>query len=161
MFITRCSLLKLKIFRPIKINISDFRTDNFQFCIISGYRDGGNMRKYKGIPPHVPPPGTSMYHKHNIYPRHSPHHAAVGYNVHPRDSPHTVVRPPPVSRVDSPKQLNLQHQSTPLARLSPSSEMSQQTPRILTLQVTTLFFITSVCFFFPKIYLFTEEKRRV
>ena len=29
-------------------------------------------------------------------------------------------------------------QSTPLARLSPTSEMSHQTPRILTLQVMTM-----------------------
>ncbi|XP_026679254.1 cadherin-related tumor suppressor-like [Diaphorina citri] len=64
-----------------------------------GFREGANLRKYS---PHFPP--------------------------HPRDSPRSVI-PPPVTRVESPKQVV----STPLARLSPSSELSQQMPRILTL----------------------------
>ncbi|XP_063236115.1 cadherin-related tumor suppressor [Bacillus rossius redtenbacheri] len=104
-----------------------------------GYREGGNVRKYKAAPPHLPPPNTGYHHKHQgaqqSQHRHSPH----GY------SPRTVVPPPPVNRVDSPSaaanaaasngKLALQHQSTPLARLSPSSELSsQQAPRILTLQ---------------------------
>ncbi|KAJ8896879.1 hypothetical protein PR048_002225 [Dryococelus australis] len=104
-----------------------------------GYREGGNVRKYKAAPPHLPPPNTGYHHKHQgaqqSQHRHSPH----GY------SPRTVVPPPPVNRVDSPpsaantstgnSKLTLQHQSTPLARLSPSSELSsQQAPRILTLQ---------------------------
>lgn len=91
------------------------------------------MRKYKLTPSHVPHL-NSLYHKHNVQHRHSPL-LESGFNVHSRGSSHSVVRPPPVSRVASPKQLNLQHQSTPLARLSPSSELSQQMPRILTLQV--------------------------
>nr|XP_018915731.1 PREDICTED: cadherin-related tumor suppressor [Bemisia tabaci] len=92
-----------------------------------GYRDGGNLRKYKPSPPHLPPPSAPSYHKHQGQGhRHSPHH----FPPHaPRDSPRSVVPPPPVARVESP-----QHQSTPLARLSPSSELSQQMPRILTLQ---------------------------
>lgn len=108
--------------------------------LFAGYRDGGNMRKYKLVPPHVPPPAAPLYHKHNIQPRHSPLHS-TGFAVHSRENSHSVVRPPPVTRVDSPKQLNLQHQSTPLARLSPSSELSQQMPRILTLQVSFGFIV--------------------
>ncbi|XP_068085239.1 cadherin-related tumor suppressor [Anabrus simplex] len=101
-----------------------------------GYREGGNVRKYKATPPHLPPPGgpvASYHHKHAASQqsqqtqqhRHSPHHAGAFPPPHSRDSPRSVVPPPPL----------LQHQSTPLARLSPSSELSsQQTPRILTLQ---------------------------
>lgn len=92
----------------------------------AGYREGANLRKYKATPPHLPP--GAPYHKHQgaQQHRHSPHH---------QFPPRSVVPPPPVSRVDSPNKINLQHQSTPLARLSPSSELSQQMPRILTLQV--------------------------
>ncbi|XP_014251864.1 cadherin-related tumor suppressor [Cimex lectularius] len=92
-----------------------------------GYREGSrNLRKYKSTPPHLPP-GAPVFHKHTVST--PPHH---------RHSPHfpsrSVLPPPPVSRVDSPSKIQLQHQSTPLARLSPSSELSQQMPRILTLQ---------------------------
>lgn len=113
-----------------------------------GYREGGNVRKYKATPPHLPPPSASYHHKHGgggggagqQQHRHSPHHGAGGGGFapppHPRDSPRSAAPPPPTSRVDSPanggggKLL----QSTPLARLSPSSELSSQAPRILTLQ---------------------------
>nr|CAD7263879.1 unnamed protein product [Timema shepardi] len=106
-----------------------------------GYREGANVRKYKAAPPHLPPPSSGYHHKHQPTATQSQHrHSPHGY------SPRTVVPPPPVSRVDSPPsaantqssnnpKLALQHQSTPLARLSPSSELSsQQAPRILTLQ---------------------------
>lgn len=95
-----------------------------------GYRDG-NIRKYK-TNPHVP-----SYHKHNH--RHSPHSFASPPH---RDSPRNMLRsspapglpggPPMAPPRESPGVLKMQ--STPLARLSPSSELSQQTPRILTLQ---------------------------
>nr|CAG4640600.1 EOG090X0007 [Eulimnadia texana] len=95
-----------------------------------GYRDG-NVRKYK-TNPHVP-----SYHKHNH--RHSPHNFATPPH---RESPRNLLRSSPASGLpggppvapprDSPGVLKMQ--STPLARLSPSSELSQQTPRILTLQ---------------------------
>lgn len=80
-----------------------------------GFRDGG-VRKYKA----TPPPIAGYHHKHQTPPhRHSPHHA-TGYP--PRVMP---------QQSQAPSQTR-QHQSTPLARLSPSSELSQQ-PRILTL----------------------------
>ncbi|KAA0192694.1 hypothetical protein HAZT_HAZT002492 [Hyalella azteca] len=87
-----------------------------------GYRDG-NIRKYK-TNPHVP-----GYHKHSH--RHSPHNFP---NTPHRESPRNILRqsPNPVPPRESPSVLKMQ--STPLARLSPSSELSQQTPRILTLQ---------------------------
>lgn len=119
-----------------------------------GYREGGNVRKYKATPPHLPPsaggsgggsggggPVASYHHKHQASAqqqqhRHSPHHFPPGTR--------SVVPPPPASRVDSPPSTGAGGsssgggkllQSTPLARLSPSSELSaQQTPRILTLQ---------------------------
>lgn len=112
-----------------------------------GYREGGNVRKYKTTTPHLTAgPVTSYHHKHQgsqagQQHRHSPHHATA-FPPHSRDSPRAVVPLPPTSRVDSPGSVAsntnanklLQHQSTPLARLSPSSELSQQAPRILTLQ---------------------------
>lgn len=79
-------------------------------------------------------PHHAALYKHNVQHGHSPLNE-TGFTVHSRNSSHSAHRPPPISRVESPKQLNLQHQSTPLARLSPSSELSQQMPRILTLQV--------------------------
>jgi len=113
-----------------------------------GFREAGaNMRKYKASPPaHIP---SAFHHKHQGTPqpapsthRHSPHHGSASF-LPSRDSPHSV-RPvlPPASRVDSPAGASvqpnvaarLQHQTTPLARLSPSSEVSSQQPRILTLQ---------------------------
>lgn len=89
-----------------------------------GFRDG-NVRKYK-TNPHVP-----SYHKHNH--RHSPHQFPNTAPV--RESPRSMLHrqsPNPVVPRDSPSVHKMQ--STPLARLSPSSELSQQTPRILTLQ---------------------------
>lgn len=82
-----------------------------------GYREAGGMRKYKA----TPPPAASYHHKHSaaqgqVQHRHSPHH---GGGFPPRA--------PPVSSSST-----RPHQSTPLARLSPSSELSAQ-PRILTL----------------------------
>ncbi|CAH1174192.1 unnamed protein product [Phaedon cochleariae] len=83
-----------------------------------GYRETGGIRKYKA----TPPPVAGFHHKHGTAQgqaqhRHSPHHPA-GY-------------PPRAPPVTSPGARP--HQSTPLARLSPSSEMSAQQPRILTL----------------------------
>lgn len=84
-----------------------------------GYREAGGVRKYKA----TPPPVASYHHKHSAAQaqaqhRHSPHHAG-GFPP----------RAPPVSASAGPRT----HQSTPLARLSPSSELSAQQPRILTL----------------------------
>lgn len=114
-----------------------------------GYRDG-NVRKYK-TNPHLPP--ASFHHKHGH--RHSPHsfppqppqssappvpsspapQAPPQLPPHHRDSPRGahLLRQSPISPVarDSPSAMKMQ--STPLARLSPSSELSQQAPRILTL----------------------------
>lgn len=83
-----------------------------------GYREAGGVRKYKN----TPPPVAGYHHKHaaaqmQVQHRHSPHHP-TGYPP----------RAPPVTSPNS-----RPHQSTPLARLSPSSEMSAQQPRILTL----------------------------
>ncbi|CAH1187899.1 unnamed protein product [Phyllotreta striolata] len=75
-----------------------------------GYREAGGVRKYKA----TPLPVAGYHHKHpgSQNQRHS------GF-------------PPRVPPVTSPNARP--HQSTPLARLSPSSEMSAQQPRILTL----------------------------
>lgn len=83
-----------------------------------GYREAGGVRKYKA----TPPPVASYHHKHagaqaQAQHRHSPHHPS-GFPP----------RAPPVTGASS-----RPHQSTPLARLSPSSDMSAQQPRILTL----------------------------
>lgn len=83
-----------------------------------GYREAGGVRKYKA----TPPPVAGYHHKHpggqaQGQHRHSPHHPS-GF-------------PPRAPPVTSPSARP--HQSTPLARLSPSSEMSAQQPRILTL----------------------------
>ncbi|XP_013177912.1 PREDICTED: cadherin-related tumor suppressor [Papilio xuthus] len=81
-----------------------------------GFREAPGVRKYKA----TPPPIAGYHHKHQTpQHRHSPHHPS-GYP--PRVLPQAS-QPPPQPR---------QHQTTPLARLSPSSELSQQ-PRILTL----------------------------
>lgn len=82
-----------------------------------GYREAGGVRKYKA----TPPPVAGYHHKHagaqaQAQHRHSPHHP-TGY--------------PPRAPVATPS--SRPHQTTPLARLSPSSEMSAQQPRILTL----------------------------
>ncbi|KAJ8730776.1 hypothetical protein PYW08_002189 [Mythimna loreyi] len=80
-----------------------------------GFREAAGVRKYKA----TPPPIAGYHHKHQTpQHRHSPHHPS-GY---PSRVPQAA-QPPPQPR---------QHQTTPLARLSPSSELSQQ-PRILTL----------------------------
>ena len=81
-----------------------------------GYRDG--MRKYKATPPPINSYGN--HHKHA-----SQQHRHAG-PFPPRAMPPPSVGQPPGS---APKLL----QSTPLARLSPSSELSAQQPRILTL----------------------------
>ncbi|XP_025835928.1 cadherin-related tumor suppressor [Agrilus planipennis] len=83
-----------------------------------GFREAGGVRKYKA----TPPPISSYHHKHTSVQgqaqhRHSPHHP-TGFPP----------RAPPVTNPSS-----RPHQTTPLARLSPSSEMSAQQPRILTL----------------------------
>lgn len=88
-----------------------------------GYREAGGVRKYKA----TPPPVTSYtHHKHTPSApqqphRHSPHHASPFPRI-----------PPQTSQTQSTNGIR-QHQSTPLARLSPSSELSSQRPRILTL----------------------------
>ncbi|KAH0535378.1 hypothetical protein KQX54_016085 [Cotesia glomerata] len=80
-----------------------------------GYRDG--MRKYKATPP--PIGGYGNHHKHSG----TPHRHAGAF-------PPRAMPPPSVGQpTTTPKLL----QSTPLARLSPSSELSAQQPRILTL----------------------------
>lgn len=87
-----------------------------------GYREAGNVRKYKATPP---PVASYTHHKHQsaaAQHRHSPHHAGP---YTPRAPPQSSQ--PPSSNTPRP------HQSTPLARLSPSSELSSQQPRILTL----------------------------
>ncbi|XP_052868798.1 cadherin-related tumor suppressor [Anopheles cruzii] len=98
-----------------------------------GYREAGGVRKYKATPPPVATYNT--HHKHQTSAaqqqqhRHSPHHAVTGggpYGPH-RGVPPQASQPPPSN--PAPRQ----HQSTPLARLSPSSELSSQQPRILTL----------------------------
>lgn len=107
-----------------------------------GYREasgggGGGPRKYKAtLPPAV---ASYTHHKHGPSSvaqqqhRHSPHHGSF------------APRPPPLSQQQQSSQQtsssvtsngpssSRQHQSTPLARLSPSSELSSQQPRILTL----------------------------
>lgn len=87
-----------------------------------GYREAAAVRKYKANPPPM-----AAYHKHQTagpqqQHRHSPHHPPFGSRIPPQ---------PVQSSITSP--IVRQHQSTPLARLSPSSEMSSQQPRILTL----------------------------
>lgn len=91
-----------------------------------GFRDG-NVRRYK-TNQHM---GGNQYHKHNH--RHSPH-SFVSSAPH-RESPRSMVRQSP-NPMGGPRESPgaMKMQSTPLARLSPSSELSQQTPRILTLQ---------------------------
>jgi len=88
-----------------------------------GYREASGVRhqKYKAAPT------SYTHHKHQPSAaqqqhRHSPHH---GGPYAPRVPPQTSQ--PPSATPPRP------HQSTPLARLSPSSEMSSQHPRILTL----------------------------
>lgn len=88
-----------------------------------GYRDGG-MRKYKATPPHIP--ASSYHHKHGgATPQHR--HTAPVLPPPSRDSPRSLVPPPPGGNSQP------SNKCTPLARLSPSSELSSQQPRILTL----------------------------
>ncbi|XP_046590882.1 cadherin-related tumor suppressor [Neodiprion lecontei] len=82
-----------------------------------GYRDG--MRKFKPTPP-TPIGSFSNHHKHT-----GQQHRHTGPFPPRAVPPPAVVQPPG----PAPKLL----QSTPLARLSPSSELSAQQPRILTL----------------------------
>ncbi|XP_049764628.1 cadherin-related tumor suppressor-like [Schistocerca cancellata] len=121
-----------------------------------GYREGGNVRKYRATPPHLPPPtvGVGYHHKHSAsgsaaaqqqQHRHSPR---GGFAPPQRDSPRQAAPPPPADSspgAPGPGPGSVAAgsgagggpvlQSTPLARLSPSSELSaQQAPRILTLQ---------------------------
>lgn len=80
------------------------------------FRDGSQLRKlHKGL------------HKHPGPHRHSPLQASPTARQSPRQQ--LLLRP---AARDSPSALKMH--STPLARLSPSSELSRQTPRILTLQ---------------------------
>lgn len=93
-----------------------------------GYREAGGVRKYKATPA---PVASYTHHKHQSAAtqqqhRHSPRHGVGGPFV-PRGVPPQGNQPPP------PTSTARQHQSTPLARLSPSSELSSQQPRILTL----------------------------
>ncbi|XP_030380643.1 cadherin-related tumor suppressor [Scaptodrosophila lebanonensis] len=96
-----------------------------------GYRargEAGGIRKYKTT---SSPVTAYMHHKHQ---------RPAGQQQH-RHSPRHVVNAPFVSRVPTqggqppppPGSASRTHQSTPLARLSPSSELSSQQPRILTL----------------------------
>ncbi|XP_034242049.1 cadherin-related tumor suppressor [Thrips palmi] len=112
-----------------------------------GYREGnlGNVRKYKASPAPAPSAPPSSYHHKHVQQglQQGSAHRHTPFLQHPsRDSPRSMVLPPPTARVDSPPSVansmagggtRVQHQSTPLARLSPSSEVSSQ-PRILTLQ---------------------------
>ncbi|KXJ79505.1 hypothetical protein RP20_CCG000580 [Aedes albopictus] len=88
-----------------------------------GYREAGGVRKYKATPP---PVATYTHHKHQTSAqqqhRHSPHHAGP-----------YAPRVPPQASQPPPSNTPRPHQTTPLARLSPSSELSSQQPRILTL----------------------------
>nr|XP_022911091.1 cadherin-related tumor suppressor [Onthophagus taurus] len=83
-----------------------------------GYREAAaGVRKFKA-------PVSGYHHKHTNSQaqgqhRHSPHHPTGFPPRAPPVTNHPASRPP--------------HQSTPLARLSPSSELSAQQPRILTL----------------------------
>ena len=81
-----------------------------------GYRDG--MRKYKATPPPI-----------NNYANHHKHTGQQHRHTGP--FPPRALPPPNVNQPPGPTQKLLQ--STPLARLSPSSELSAQQPRILTL----------------------------
>ncbi|KAH8409560.1 hypothetical protein KR222_008523 [Zaprionus bogoriensis] len=92
-----------------------------------GYREAGGMRKYKAT---TPPVAAYTHHKHQSTAaqqqhRHSPRHAVNGPFV-PR-VPNQNSQPPATANASR------THQTTPLARLSPSSELSSQQPRILTL----------------------------
>ncbi|XP_060667097.1 LOW QUALITY PROTEIN: cadherin-related tumor suppressor [Drosophila nasuta] len=92
-----------------------------------GYREAGGMRKYKAT---TPPVAAYTHHKHQSTAaqqqhRHSPRHAVNAPFV-PR-VPNQNNQPPPSTSTSR------THQTTPLARLSPSSELSSQQPRILTL----------------------------
>ncbi|KAJ8984353.1 hypothetical protein NQ317_003500, partial [Molorchus minor] len=79
-----------------------------------GYREAGGVRKYKATPPPVA----------GVPPQTLSGSGAVANIVTRPIIPQDTLRELPLARP---------HQSTPLARLSPSSEMSAQQPRILTL----------------------------
>lgn len=86
-----------------------------------GYREAGGLRKYKAT---APPVSAYTHHKHQ---------SAASQQQHRHGAPFVTRggqggQPPP-----PPTSASRTHQSTPLARLSPSSELSSQQPRILTL----------------------------
>ncbi|XP_017046203.1 LOW QUALITY PROTEIN: cadherin-related tumor suppressor [Drosophila ficusphila] len=86
-----------------------------------GYREAGGLRKYKAT---APPVSAYTHHKHqsSASQQQQHRHAAPFVTRNQGGQP-----PPP------PTSASRTHQSTPLARLSPSSELSSQQPRILTL----------------------------
>lgn len=88
-----------------------------------GYREAGNIRKYKATPPPITPYGHHKHAPNQQQHRHSPHNT----------NPYGPRVPPPQTSQSLPQTATRQHQTTPLARLSPSSELSSQHPRILTL----------------------------
>lgn len=88
-----------------------------------GYREAANIRKYKATPPPITPYGHHKHAPNQQQHRHSPHNT----------NPYGPRVPPPQTSQSLPPATSRQHQSTPLARLSPSSELSSQHPRILTL----------------------------
>ncbi|KAH8260379.1 hypothetical protein KR026_010588 [Drosophila bipectinata] len=85
-----------------------------------GYREAGGMRKYKAT---APPVSAYTHHKHQSAASQQQHRHGAPFG--PRSQGN---QPPP-----PPTNSSRTHQSTPLARLSPSSELSSQQPRILTL----------------------------
>lgn len=87
------------------------------------YREQGNIRKYKATAPPITPYGHHKHAPNQQQHRHSPHNT----------NPYGPRVPPPQTSQSLPPTASRQHQSTPLARLSPSSELSSQHPRILTL----------------------------
>lgn len=114
-----------------------------------GYREAGNMRKYKATPPPITPYGHHKHAPNQQQHRHSPHNTNAAsspplyhdQNILPglyrgknpvKCFDHNKSEAPQTSQ-SLPPTATRQHQSTPLARLSPSSELSSQHPRILTL----------------------------
>ncbi|ALC39766.1 ft [Drosophila busckii] len=78
-----------------------------------GYREAGGMRKYKAT---TPPVNAYTHHKHAPFVPRVP-----------------APNPNQSNQQQAPSSSSRTHQTTPLARLSPSSELSSQQPRILTL----------------------------
>ncbi|XP_002037796.2 cadherin-related tumor suppressor [Drosophila sechellia] len=88
-----------------------------------GYREAAGLRKYKAS---VPPVSAYTHHKHQNSG--SQQQQQQHRHTAPFVSRNQGGQPPP-----PPTSASRTHQSTPLARLSPSSELSSQQPRILTL----------------------------